>query len=218
MLKLRKNYTDPEKPGAQFSLDGRIGGQLVGLGELAISKNMTLEAGLGVLQVFFDYQVQGSGFENYQYEQTITYLEIPILVKYYVPLNSVLRPYLQTGLSGKFSLYLRENSEEFGKYWLTESSDEDYILATFITDLENLGIAVGAGITYDLKNFSMRLDVRYDHHPYSKGKLAKFDEIHGYEDIPSSEPFGYTNDINLITLSDLQISFGLAYNLKYKVF
>jgi opacity protein-like surface antigen len=218
MLELKKNYTDPEKQGARFLLDGRTGFQSGVVGEAAISRNMTLEAGLGMMFVWFDYQVESGLSGNYQYEQEIIYLEIPLLIKYYLPLNGALKPYLQGGVSGKFSLYLRENSEQFGKHWFTESSNSDNILATFVTDLENLGIAVGAGIKYDLKKISILADIRYSHYPLSNSKLAKFDEIRGYEDIPSTEGFGYTNDINLITLSNLQISFGFAYNLRYEVY
>jgi opacity protein-like surface antigen len=217
LLNLQKNYTDPEK-SAQFYLEGRSGFQVGAVAEMAISRSMALEAGLGMLQIRFDYQVQSSQTGTYLYEQKITYIEIPILVKYYLPLNSALKPYLQAGVFGMFDLYQRENSEEYGKYWFTESSDSDNILATFVTDLENLGIAVGAGASYNLKTFSIGAEIRYVHHLNSENKLAKFDEIGGYEDIPSTEPFGYTNDINLITLSDLQISLVFSYNLKYKVF
>ena len=217
LLNLQKNYTDPEK-SAQFSLEGHTGFQIGAVGEMAISRNLALEAGLGMQWVIFDYQVQSSQTGNYMYEQDITYIEVPILVKYYLPLNGALKPYLQLGVSGKFSLYQREDSEEYGKYWFTESSNSDNILATFVTDLESLGIAAGAGVIYNLKNINIGVDIRYAHHLNSNEKLAKFDDIQGYEDIPPSEPFGYTNDINLITLSDLQISLVVSYNLKYKVF
>jgi outer membrane protein W len=222
LLSLQKIYTDPPKQAASFSIDGGTGFQFGAVSELAISRNVSLEAGLGMLRVNFDYQVQSSQTGTYLYEQKITYIEIPVMVKYYIPLNGAMKPYLQGGVSGKFDLYQREKSEEFGNYWFTESSDSDNILATFVTSLENLGIAVGAGITYDLKNFNLGLDVRYAHHLKSEQKLAKFDDILDYDDIPSlgpdSEPFGYTNDINLITLSDLQISLVISYNLKYRVF
>ena len=222
LLSLQKIYTDPPKTAARFSIDGGTGFQFGALSELAISRNLALEAGLGMLHVKFDYKVQSSQTGDYLYEQKITYIEIPVMVKYHIPLSGALRPYLQGGVSGKFDLYQREESEEFGNYWFTESSDSDNILATFVTSLENLGIVVGGGISYNLKNFNIGADIRYAHHLKSEQKLAKFDDIQDYEDIPSlgpdSEPFSYTNDINLITLSDLQISLVICYNLKYKVF
>lgn len=218
LLSLEKNYTDPPKMATTFSLEGQTGFQFGVVSEMAISRNLALQAGVGMLRVRFDYQVQSSQTGDYLYNEEITYIEIPVLIKYYLPLNGAVKPYLQVGVSGKFSLYQRENSEEFGKYWFTESSDSDNILATFVTDLENLGVSVGAGLIYNLKNINIGVDIRYDQHFNSKQKLAKFDDIQGYEDIPSSEPFGYTNDINLITLSDLQVSLVVSYNLKYKVF
>jgi len=218
LLSLQKNYADPENLGARFSLEGRTGYQLGILSEAAISRNLALEGGLGLQRVSFDYLVQSNLAEDYQFNQEITYLEIPILIRYYLPLKGALKPYLHGGVSCRFSLYLRESSEEFGEYWFTESSNSQNILTTFVSDLENLGIAIGGGVSYKLKTISIGADIRYLHHFNSKEKLAKFDDIQGYEDIPSSEPFGYTNDINLITLSDLQISLVVTYNLKYKVF
>ena len=216
-LNLQKNYTDPPKSAPRYSLEGHTGFQFDVFSEMAISRNMALEAGVGLLHVRFDYQVQSSQ-TGYVYEEEITYIEIPFLVKYYLPLIGALKPYLQGGVFGKFDLYKRENSDEFGKYWFSESSDSDKTLATFVSDLENLGIAVGAGAIYKLKSISIGADIRYVHHFDSQNKLAKFDDIQDYEDIPSTEPIAYTNDINLISLSDLQISLVLTYNLRYKVF
>ena len=222
LLNLQKYYADPLGPEANFSLEGTIGFQVGAVGEMAISRNLTVHAGLGMLRVNFDYLIESSQTGDYRYEQKITYIEIPVMMKYYFPMKGALKPYVQGGVSGKFDLYQREKSEEFGNYWFTESSDSDNILATFVSSLENLGIAVGGGIIYHLKNINIGADIHYTHHFNSTSKLAKFDDIQDYEDIPSSESdserFGYTNDINLITLSDLQISFVLTYNLKFRVF
>jgi len=218
LLELQKNYTFPEKTATTFTLEKPAGFQFGLTGEKAFTKNISVEVGAGITSIQFNYKIQGSPTGEYQYDQKITYMEIPLLVKYYFGTNSSIKPHLQGGVSGKFSLYKREKSDDFGNYWFTESSNSNNILTTFITDMENIGLVVGGGIGYDLKKLSIRADVRYAHHLNSSSRLSKFDSITGYEDIPASEEFSYTNDINLITIRDLQFSVGLSYNLKYKVF
>lgn len=218
LLSLEKNYTDPVKTADSYTLDGSTGFQLGLTVEKTLTRSLAVEAGAGITQIQFDYLVRSSLTGPYQYDQKITYLEIPVLARYYFAPNSAIKPYVQAGVSGKFSLYKREKSDDYGSFWLTESSDSDYILSTFLTGMENIGLVAGAGASYDLKQFSIRLDIRYAHHLNSSGKLSKFDNISEYDDIPASEAFSYTNDINLITLKDLQISLGFVYNLTYKVF
>jgi outer membrane protein W len=177
-----------------------------------------VEVGAGLTGIQFDYKVSGSQYAPYSYEQKLSYIEIPVLARYYFAPKKSIRPYIQGGVTATFSLYKKEKSKDFGNYWLTEDPNSNNILATFRTDMENLGFVMGGGVAYNLKKISIRADIRYTHHLNSSNRLSKFDDITGYEDIPSSEKFGYTNDIILITVNDLQISLGLVYYLKYKVF
>jgi len=217
-LELDKYYTDPEKNGASHELEPSMGFQIALSAEKAFTRSFSVEAGAGITGIQFDYKVGGSTYETYSYKQKISYLEFPVLARYYFAPNSSIKPYLQGGLIVKFSLFARERSEDYGNYWLTEDDNSGRILATFRTDMENIGLIAGGGVSYDLKHISIRADIRYAHHFNSSSRLAKFDDISGYEDIPASEEFGYTDDINLISINDLQISLGLVYYLKYKVF
>jgi len=217
-LDLQKNYTYPEKGDARFELEGSAGFQIALTGEKTFTTNFSLEMGAGLSWLKFDYQVSSSDIEPYLYEQSMTYIEIPALARYYFSPNSSFQPYIQGGIAVKFSLYKREKSDDYGNYWFTDSENHDHILASFRTDMENLGFVVGGGVSYNLKQISIRADLRYTHHLNSSSRLANFDDISGYDDIPPSEQFGYTNDINLITVNDLQISLGVVYFLKYKVF
>jgi len=79
-------------------------------------------------------------------------------------------------------------------------------------------MVAGCGATYDFSKFSLRFDIRYNHNFISSSEVSAFDDVNGYEDIPSGEKFYYTDDINLISLKNIQFSFGFLYNLKYKVF
>jgi len=217
-LKLQKKYTYPEKNAASYELERSTGFQIALTGEKAFTSNFSVEMGAGLTWIQFDYNVKSSQYEPYSYKQKITYIEIPVLARYYFAPNSSFKSYVQGGISGQFSLYKKEKSDDFGNYWLTEDPNSNNILVTFRTDMENIGFVMGGGVSYNLKKISIRADIRYTHHLNSSSRLSKFDDINGYEDIPSSEKFGYTNDINLITVNDLQISLGLVYYLNYKVF
>jgi len=217
-IELEKYYTDPEKNGGSHELAKSTGFQIAFSGEKVFTPSFSVEVGAGITGIQFDYKVSAPRYETNSYQQKISYLEFPVLGRYYFAPNSSIKPYLQGGLIVKFSLFARERSEDYGNYWLTEDENSGHILATFRTDMENIGLVAGGGVSYDLKNISIRADIRYAHHFNSSSRLAKFDDISGYEDIPASEEFGYTDDINLITINDLQISLGLVYYLKYKVF
>lgn len=171
----------------------------------------------GITQILFKYLTTDQAFQ-YQYNERITYVEIPVVGRYIFLPDKPCKPFLKLGLFSRFSLFHRETSDDFGKYWLTESSNSDKILTTFETDIENIGLVAGWGATYDLSNFSLRFDIRYNHNFKSSSKISAFDNINSYDDIPADETFHYTDDINLIDLKSIQFSVGFLYNLKYKVF
>ncbi|MCK4346799.1 MAG: PorT family protein [Bacteroidales bacterium] len=216
-VKLQKKYSDYETQGGDYSLEGSFGFQFGITGEKTLTQNISVAVEAGITRFQFKYESKGLGVQ-YQYDQSITYVEIPVLVKYHFVTNSSFEPYLQGGVSGKFLLTATEKSDVYGKYWSTKSSNSENILATFLTDIENIGFVIGGGVGYNLKNSSIRLDFRYIHNFESSSRSSKFDDIIGYDDIPVSEKFQYTNDINLINLKNIQISVGFVYNLKYKVF
>lgn len=219
-LKLENQYSDYDAQESYYDLEANLGYQFAVAIEKTLTKNISLEVTAGMTQILFKYHTRSLSIGEQQYDQSLTYIEIPALVKYCFNTSGNLKPYLEGGLAGKFSLYVREKSEDYGRYWLTESieSDSKMILASFITDVENVGLAVGGGLSYNLKNSSIRLDLRYIHNFKSPGRISKFDDISGYEDIPAEEDFSYTNDINLIHVKNLQVSLGYFYNLKYRVF
>ena len=187
-----------------------------------LTKSISLEAGAGISRIIFDYS--HSGIDNatnlsvkYLYNQDITWVEIPVLAKYYFDFKSF-RPYVEGGFTGRFLLNAMEKSDDYGRYWFTNSSNSDKILTTFLTDFEYFGILFGGGASYNFKKFSLGLDIRYNYYLKNSTAYSEFDDVVGYDDIGPDEKFYYTDDINLLNMKCLQISIGIQFNLSYKVF
>jgi hypothetical protein len=221
-LNLQKHYSIYELQSGEYTLDGRMGYQFaIGI-EKVLARNISIEVGAGISTIIFDYTVSGIDISNYNsvkylYNQDITSVEIPVIAKYYFNIKS-LRPYVEAGVNGRFLLNSMEKSDTYGRYWFTNSSGSDKILTSFLTDFENFGFLFGGGACYDFSKFSLKLDIRYNYYLNNSGASSKFDDINGYEDIGSDEKFHYTDDINLLNMKSLQVSFGFLYNLSYKVF
>jgi opacity protein-like surface antigen len=217
-LNLQQKYSDYDVQESYYSLESSFGYQFAIAGEKTFTKNISLEVGAGMTRILFKYLTRGTAIGENQYDESINYLEIPVLARYNFSTSSSVKPYLQGGITGKFSLNDISKSDDYGKCWFTKSSGSEYILATFLTDIENIGLTLGGGVGYNLKNSGIRLDLRYIHNFKSSGRSSKFDNLTGYDDIPGTEDFSYTDDINLINLKNMQISLGYYYNLKYRVF
>jgi hypothetical protein len=212
-----KKYSDYESAGESYNIDRKTGYQLDIFGEITLGRRISMEASAGMTRIMFNYLTTDQ-VSQYQYNQSITYIEIPVVVRYNFLPDKQCKPYLEFGIFSRFPLFTREESADFGKYWFTESSNSDKILTTFETDIEKFGLVAGTGVTYDFPNISFRLDIRYNHNFKSSSKTSAFDNIDSFDDIPAGEKFHYTDDINLISLKNLQFSVGFLYNLKYKVF
>jgi hypothetical protein len=221
-VKLQGNYSNYDLQTGKYNLKGNTGYQFGIIGEKMLTKNLSVEAGAGLARIIFNYTVSGldnQTFQNvkYEYDQTITWVEVPVLARYYFPIK-FFKPYLEAGISGRLFLNSMKKSADFGRYWFTKSSASDKILTTFLTDFENFGILAGGGICYDLKKFSIRLDARYNYYLKNSTVSANFADVDGYVNIGPGEEFHYTDDINLVSLKLVQISIGFLYNLSYKVF
>jgi hypothetical protein len=221
-IKLQKQYSNYDLTDGNYKFNSSFGYQFEIFAEKAITKNFSIEAAAVILRNNFAYELAGqypstSEVLLYQYNQEVNWIEIPVLAKYYFNTGS-LRPYLEAGISTRFLINQVEKSDTYGKYWFTNSSNSDNILTTFSSDLNYIGINLGAGAAWNLSKFSLRFDIRYSHYFNNSVVVSNFDDITGYQDISSSEKFYYTDDINLINLKYLQISVGLIYSIKYKVF
>jgi Outer membrane protein beta-barrel domain len=217
-VNVQKKYSDYESTAGTYTVTKMAGYQIGIVVENTIAKRVSIEASPGMTQILFKYINRDIESTQYEYDQSVTYLEIPIVCRYIFSHDKPFKPYLQGGIGCRFPLFPREYSSDYGKYWLTQSSNSDKILTTFETDVETIGLVLGGGAGYDFKNLSIRLDLRYNYNFKSSAKSSEFDNISGYDDISPNEKFHYTDDINLINLKYLQVSVGFLYNLKYKVF
>jgi len=221
-VKLQRKFSNIALQSEQNSFDGIPGFQFGIIGEKVLTKNISLEAGAGLNRVTFNYNISGVLISpytpiKYMYEQKIKWIEVPVSAKYYFG-QKYFRPFLEGGITGRLLLNSMEKSKAFGRYWFTNSPNSEKILTTFLTDFENFGILAGGGACYDLKKFSLRLDVRYNYFIKNSGSSSKLDNVTGYDDITPDEKFHYSDDINLIDLKQLQFSVGFLYNLNYRVF
>jgi outer membrane protein W len=215
--KITKQYSNYQAVAGSASLNSSAG-YIFGIScEKMLTKKFSLEAGVEIGRYKFKYSVKGVSEGQIVYNQNINSIEIPVIARYYFT-DSRFRPYVEGGVAGRLLPGSSDKSDIYGKYRLTNSSGSDKILTTFLTNIEYFNMAFGAGAAYDLKKISIRLDIRYNQSFANKNLTSGFDKIGGYSDIPPTEKFYYTNDINLISFNNLQISLGLVYNLRYKVF
>jgi len=216
-LKLQKSLSDYETSfGEAYSLNESTGYQFGIVIEKILTRRFSLELTAEINQILFKYSVNGTLTAQYQYDQSIKYAQLPIVIKYYFT-NGAVKPFVLGGAVSRISLNNTEKSGTYGRYWFTESSNSDKILTTFPTIMEQFGLVLGGGIGFDFKKVNLRFDFRYNYN-FKSDKTSEFDNISGYDDISPDEKFHYTDDINLIGLKYIQISIGLLYNLNYKVF
>jgi hypothetical protein len=215
-IDLLKTYSYYATTGATFSMKSSPGYQIGITGERFLTKNFSLEAGAAITRYIFSYGIITSSDQKVNYNQNIYMAEIPVMAKYYFQKGDF-RPYIEGGISGRYLLNSIEKSDTYGKYWFTNSSNSDKVLTTFISDFEYINFGLGCGATYDLKGFSLRMDIRYNKSMKSN-LLSRFDNINDYGDISSEEKFSYTDDISVISFNNINISLSIVYNLKYKVF
>ena len=83
-IKLQKNYSNYELQSGEYTINEKSGYQVSITGEKAFSGNLSVEAGIWISQVNFNYAIAGSDISNginieYSYDQKITSLEVPVV-------------------------------------------------------------------------------------------------------------------------------------------
>jgi outer membrane protein W len=214
---ITKQYSDYPGYAGGSSLGSGIG-YLFGIScEMMVAKRLSLEIGAATESNYFKYSIHEENAGQITYNQNIKSIEIPLLTRYYLSCARF-RPYLELGINGRIFVNSSYKSDTYGKYWLSNSSKGDKILATFISDFEYLNLLAGAGAAYDFKKYSIRFDARYNQSFRNKKLISKFDNINGYSDISPNEKFYYTDDISIISFRNIAVSFGFVYYLRYRVF
>jgi hypothetical protein len=221
-IKVEKKFSDYPTADGSYVVELRTGYQAAIIIEKSFTRNISFESGAGITSMNFTYTSNGlydagNVYINYSYDQNFILFELPLVCRYYFRTKSF-RPYLEGGIEGRLFLNKMEKSDTYGKYWFTNSSNSGSILTTFPVDFEYVGILAGGGLSYAMKSFSIRLDIRYNQSIKNSHKISGFENINGFDDISTAEKFHYTDDINLIRQNNIQLSLGFLYNINYRVF
>ena len=104
-VKLQGKFSNVALQSEENSFDGIPGYQFGIIGEKVLTKYISLEAGAGLTQVTFNYNISGVFISpytpvKYMYEQKIKWIEIPVSARYYFGQKS-LRPFLEGGITGR---------------------------------------------------------------------------------------------------------------------
>ncbi len=100
--------------------------------------------------------VRKGGFWNenptFNYELKTDYLQIPLLAKFQIPVGETVFPFIYAGPYGAFTL----NKQDEGELLFFQAED--------VTDLKDFdaGMALGAGLDFELSAFYLGFDARYD--------------------------------------------------------
>lgn len=122
------------------------------------------------------YSIKGSKKEltRVTFTATSTYIDVPVLVKYYFP-SPVVKPFLFAGPSYSILLSAKQKTEGAG-ITTTEVDIKD------ATRTNDLGAVVGVGLNFSLPAIDVRIDARYN---YGLSTLDKEGTVKGYNRVAS---------------------------------
>jgi hypothetical protein len=113
------------------------------------------------LQLEADYSQEGQRYEgtgviNQTRDIDLSYIEVPLLVKVYFPLDISTHPFVYAGPQIAFKTSVNTNNiVSVGSFGFTSGTNLDEHAKSVVG-----GIAVGAGIRQDLEQIMLMLDVR----------------------------------------------------------
>ena len=119
-------------------------------------------------------------------------------------------------IGGRFFLS-SSSSSPYGDFYATQTNNSE-VVAAYISKISFMNLQLGAGATYSMKNAGIKLGIRYELNLNDSGLLGNFDDVTGFDDIPTSEEVYHVDDIVVMGLNHLRIYIGYTYTLKSKVF
>jgi hypothetical protein len=141
--------------------------------------------------------VQGS---TVYYSETLHYFEIPVSLKYYF-LSGPIKPFVQAGadfsfLTNALSITSRKN-------------EQDLIDETDYRNSFDIGLSGGAGVSYNIKSFSVFADFKFVYFPnlVNKEGTRYADEINLYK-------YYYIDDD--FRMNSIQLKVGGSFNIAYR--
>ena len=78
-LKLENQYSDYDAQESDYDLEANFGYQFALVTEKTLAKNISLEVAAGITQFLFKYNTRSLSVGETQYEQSLTYIDIPVL-------------------------------------------------------------------------------------------------------------------------------------------
>jgi len=174
------------------------------------NRHFALYAEVVTTNIGFKYQRllatdQGGGLE-YQYSQSLNYLEVPAYLQYNFFKQPNFTPYI---LAGAYYRYL-------GSSLKTISTTS--VNATPLMQTHNFGALVGFGVSKSIgTRWALRLDARYSYNVGNINRAAKRFMNNGEGNI---DVFLYNayDSIDDITIQNVNVNLGITYFLRYKVF
>lgn len=224
-VRQHQNYSvfDTE-PGGSYKSSLK-GFQFGLIGQYALTRNLSIALEPGFAQLFFSYQRDPkSMLGSYSFEQQISYIEAPILLKYNFFVRSIYKEPLPVFKNIKFLSWLTKPTImpyiEIGatyKHLLVsnKSTSGTSIPVTPLLRSYDLAATAGAGFTLYMKDFSLGLDARYLFSLWQ----ASSQKMRNLNDPQASQfIYRYYDMMDDFSLQNIQFALTFRFYISHKVF
>jgi len=148
---------------------------------------------------------------KYNQEQRVAYLDLPLLVRYELPVSSFM-PYVQAGFYSSILLDATKRVEVSGVDYASGGansfqSEPIIVGATDLFARYHWGLTGGAGIYYPLGNVRLNLEVMYRH---GMSNIASAEHRYG-----SDRLSGVGDSLDDMTLQSISLSIGCLFPLRF---
>lgn len=185
------------------------GYQLGVSGEFAVTKRISINAGLKYISQSYAYEIAfGSDLFKHSYRQSLNYFETPLLLRFQFFPYTKLKPFAEGGVFVKNLLNSNRKTTE------NENAISDLPITQAFNETD-FGVAFGGGIGYFMKESCFKLNVRW---------LSGINEIVDEKNrlindgLVNTFTYGYYDNMSNPRLNNLQVSLSYYYYLTHKVF
>lgn len=190
-------YPDGQAPA---SYKTKMGFQLGLQGERRAYKDFWVALGFSYRSSSYQHTLNNVDSQTINYSEKLTYIDFPLSVKYYFPLQR-LRPYVQAGAYFTFLSNALSTT--------TSGDQKDIINRTSLRNTFQAGYFGCAGLSYTIKSFVLFADIRYIGYPDNVNKAGT-----RYNDEVNLFKYYYIDDD--FRLNNMQVNVGAAFNISYK--
>ncbi len=140
--------------------DRITGFQIMGLAQLKLKNNFSLQAETGYIRKGYQIEVDLSAETSETQIFQLNYLELSTLVRYDIPLGAKFGAYLAAGPSFGYAFSGKMRTENSPLYE-GGSMEQDLYLDKLSLVRNDFSAAFGGGLSYQLSQMQLLLDVRY---------------------------------------------------------